>query len=72
MKQEQKNTSDEYLDKIHKEVKKLDSLLEDRQPGLITWCTMFHECFKNITILYYKNLVEERINEINKKKVIGV
>jgi hypothetical protein len=52
LKQEQKNTFDKKLDMLHEEVKKLDGLLKDRQPGLMTWCSMVNERIENIWMLY--------------------
>lgn len=31
------------LDNLHAETKKLLSLLDDRQPGLLTWCELFFQ-----------------------------
>lgn len=68
MEQEQKNTINQQLDKLHEEVKKLDTLLKDRHLGSTMWCSMVDETIENIWMLYTRRL-EIKIKGLNEKNV---
>lgn len=48
-------TTEEYLNRVRDEVRKLKSLLDDPQPGLSTWCIFYAERMKAISVFWHPN-----------------
>jgi len=49
---------EEYFQKLHESVKRLDALLSDPQPGLSSWCQAYGELVSEITDIMW--LIKEK------------